>query len=627
MLQIIAEGVRLDLPQDIEIEYRLENPLMETDRITVPYSQSVSIPSTVHNIKALGFSNRITCASSYLAKRKVTVIFSSITIITGEIYILEVAKNYISIQLSGVILPNNMKKKLHEFDFGTDSFPIDSKIRPDRLDSSRTKSLISDLFTERAGESSPDIVAATVSIKGSSATFNEDVPKDSFVNQRTCLANCYRSGYADDSFSYKGYYMMPNSQGFRGRTGVLTKILPAFSIGFILRKILPQISVGEISNNELARVMVLSNYHPKYQTEDDNITCDISTEKLSANMHYADFMPDISAVDFIVEMSRLACMTLFINNNTVTWESNGDIINNDNVITMNLIDDYSLSMEEGKRYNFTVQNDYNQNVSTDGVSIYSVNSINDMLADADKITSVSVDGDTIRNYIVKLTEQVFELLPDSSLSKQDGETIYPYWRAKLKGQSIVEQNEPDDERDTFDMNFNGKICNTIVAEYLSDDAHYLPRIDENNKSLQERLYIPEISIEMKDGKPVRGSSLTVGVYNGMRPGPPIAASSTIRTITYPQISHSGYLPDGTCISDVILSPNYLIERYHKSYKEWVEKDKKTLKGRVLLTPVEMGQLDLRRKVYINGRNFLIRSISIIITNQELRPADVDFIEA
>ncbi|MEG1588630.1 MAG: hypothetical protein RR354_04785, partial [Mucinivorans sp.] len=70
----------------------------------------------------------------------------------------------------------------------------------------------------------------------------------------------------------------------------------------------------------------------------------------------------------------------------------------------------------------------------------------------------------------------------------------------------------------------------------------------------------------------------------------------------------------------------LINAYHKRFKDWVEKNKLVLKADVLLSPLDLKNLDLKNKIHIDGRNFFIEELSVTITPRAIKPAEVTFVE-
>lgn len=67
-------------------------------------------------------------------------------------------------------------------------------------------------------------------------------------------------------------------------------------------------------------------------------------------------------------------------------------------------------------------------------------------------------------------------------------------------------------------------------------------------------------------------------------------------------------------------------KQHKEFSEWIAKDKIVLTANVLLSPLELHDLDLRDKFHVKGRHFFIRSMNVSLKKDKIEPAEVEFIE-
>jgi hypothetical protein len=73
-------------------------------------------------------------------------------------------------------------------------------------------------------------------------------------------------------------------------------------------------------------------------------------------------------------------------------------------------------------------------------------------------------------------------------------------------------------------------------------------------------------------------------------------------------------------------PEGLIEKFHGSMKQWIEKDKVRIKGSFKLSVYEIRTLDISTKVALRGRLFYIEKLEYSLTNTEISLVDVDLIE-
>lgn len=626
---------KLDIFPDTEISYNMENPFVTADKVPVPYTLDFLLPKTAENLAALGQPERVSSLVNFAESRNVEVRFCGFPVIIGELVIMEVNQEGVQVNITGANIPKRIKKKLYDQELGEVgfSYAISMDNGAEIIDTYGTKLAINDHFEAKAKENMPDYVAAPCAVKGvepvvANPDGYSDFFADRYINQRCGMVNNYRHELgmmpADQHTSaYYGYYCT-------SKTGVImTKIIPAFRIGYLLKKLLNVSFTNNVFDEELGRLMLLCNYHPKYQADDDSIVGDVDRSTMEIKMRFADFMPDINANEFLTEILKIPCLTLFIRGSQYDIEFNDDILTSEQVVRMNLVDGYAISLQMGERYKFDLSSDSQQDESTENAKVFNVSGIGTAYQHA---IAYEYDPEvtTALTYNISDTDQVFRATPIEELSQIYLESTLNFkcrthWRFKLLQQGTQQtEEEEDDDRGTFDMSFNGSVCNTVIVDYLDDDGSYKPTFrGKNEVSVIPHLYVPEIAFEKKEDKLIRNSKIVLGLYLGISDGLP----NPHCRIKYPQISHCSNLPGVGEITDVKLTSEYLLSKYHSRYKAWIERDKKVIAGSVILTPQELHQLDLRRKVHIDGRNFFIKNINIVLTNSQILPSEVEFIEA
>jgi hypothetical protein len=70
----------------------------------------------------------------------------------------------------------------------------------------------------------------------------------------------------------------------------------------------------------------------------------------------------------------------------------------------------------------------------------------------------------------------------------------------------------------------------------------------------------------------------------------------------------------------------LIEKFHGKFKQWVEKDKKRVRGSFKLTPLEIKNLNIRDKIHLKGRLFYIEKKEYTLMNKGISLVDMELIE-
>ena len=59
MIKIIADGISMDLPHDLNIQLSIENPLFQIDRIPVACTTNIEFPPTQKNLTVFGFQDKL----------------------------------------------------------------------------------------------------------------------------------------------------------------------------------------------------------------------------------------------------------------------------------------------------------------------------------------------------------------------------------------------------------------------------------------------------------------------------------------------------------------------------------------------------------------------------------------
>lgn len=166
-----------------------------------------------------------------------------------------------------------------------------------------------------------------------------------------------------------------------------------------------------------------------------------------------------------------------------------------------------------------------------------------------------------------------------------------------------------------------------VAVNVQGDGAMKPSF-RGNITTHRSIHCPEVSIEKSDdNKYKRPDKLIIGLWYGL--SLPIYSSGVGADFYYPYIYRHNYTANGSRIGDTSLSwsgQDGLLERYHKPYKAWIERDKRVVKADILLTNLDLHNFDLSRKVHIQGRNFFIKELSITLTPHTIEPAEVEFVE-
>lgn len=599
MLEIIIEGRPLELAPDTSISLTMEQPLTLTDKIPAAYTLSFDIPRTPNNCQLLGHSERLVSRSGF-TRRPARILLAGLNVASGELRVEEVQETF-TVQFVGARFPDNIRKPLYRLDFG--SLELGSIERPIAdngryvYDTSAAGLAYNDLLKANLTDAAADMIAAPISIADAEYFPVEGAtPEDPYVNQRQFFINAFWAN--NDMVLGRGYLM------YSSRGGRISKILPAFRVGWMLERLFGQIE-NNVFREEWAQLVLVSLWHPKYQVKDNTPVWDLSDGQVSIRL--ADFMPNVPANEFVAEMLKIACASLYVKNGEYIVERNGDILNRTvyHDWTDKIIGTPAISVEAAQRYNFGYSAGDDDEVPEERV-ITEVSTVREMIAESEQAES------TLKTYHIATTGQTYENVFDDTTVNRCRFTLLK----QDLGTSRSDEESEEDDTEEFDMATNVSVLKTVPARYIGRDNDPMANIEANKIFY----FVPQID-EVLEKRP---DNLTVALWKGMSRA--LVGGVPNASMPYPYLSHCNCDAEGNRLDEVTLQLTGSTLARHAAYKAWIEKDKKVVKAEVLLTPLDLHRLDLRDKFYLQGKYFFIRRLEITMTPDRLDPAEVEFIE-
>ena len=598
MLEIIVEGQRLELGTDTSVSLAMEQPLTSTDKVPAAYTLSFDLPRSPQNCQLLGHPERITSRNGF-EKQPARICLAGLEVAAGELSIEDV-QEAITVQFVGAKFPEGIRKPLYKLDFGRiDLGPVAPPVADNGryiYDTSAAGLAYNELLVANLTSATADIIAAPISIADAEyLTIESPTPEDPYTNQRLFFLNAFGASARTQG---RGY-VMDSSRG-----GRISKILPAFRVGWMFERLFGDACKNNVFREEWRQLVLVSLWHPKYQVQDNPPVWDVADGRVS--LRFADFMPDVPANEFVAEMLKIACASLYVKGGEFTIERNEDILNrtvyrdwNDKVMGTP-----AISMEPGQRYNFGYSGGDDDEVPAERV-ITEIGSIREMIAASEQADS------ELKTYHVTSTGQTFENVFDDTTANRCRYTL-------LKQDLGTKQEEGDEADDTeeFDMATNVSVLKTVPARYIGRDNDPTADIDANKLFY----FVPQTAEALEE----RPQNLTVALWKGMSRG--LVSGVPNAEQTYPYLSHCNYDAEGNRLDDVTLQLTGSTLARHAAYKAWIEKDKMAVKAELLLTPLDLHRLDLRDKFYLKGKYFFIRRLEITMTPERLEAVEAEFIE-
>lgn len=593
MLRIICDGELLDLDSDIKISLVFENPMLSDDRIPAPYSLTYELPLTPSNRRILGYPERPTTKSGFQS-RYTEISFNGIVFARGVQSIDEISDK-ITANFNGAVFPDNIRLGLHEQTYR--AIPLGKAELSLQGTYSNRKILetYNDYFKSSTSLNEEKVIAPTVAIRG-----NEWPNKGYYRQVLSNFINMYDSS--------RGY-----SLGETYRNSVpYGNILPAFHIGWLLDHLLPGLITNNFFNtdsNEWYKLHLQSMWHPAYQIKKISPIYDYDRDTQEASLRLADFMPSIPANDFIREILKLPCATLFIKDDQYIIEFNKDVLSRKIIhdINQKVIGIPSVKFEKGKKYGYGYNVEYGS-IPADR-TLTEVATIGQMLADAE--ISSYTDESELRTYKIIYSGQVIEAeFDENSVNKCRFTVLYQ----DMGGSKIEDTATGIKEMEEFDNVFNGEVLRTNLRHIIVYDS--------DNSPFRQFYYVPETD-PIGSSRP---TSLVVGLAHGYRNSVNASAEPYIK---YPYMSHCNRDAHGIKLGNLSLQydgEDGLMNQYHKEFRDWISMDKHRLAANVIFSVFELSKLDLRDKYYYKGVKYLIDTMTVTIKHDRIEPAEVEFIE-
>lgn len=290
-------GVSLDLAPDTDFEVELNNPLLESDRVPVAFSTSITFPVSDINREVFGYLPAMLLPPS-VTRVPVTILFGGIPIFTGTLV-------YDSLDENGNLIytftekafDDCLEKKIHELD-------LPKSVQP--------------------GGWSPG----------------------QLVNR---IRNGQEEGIGapvlyDPNGAVTKYHNLPFSDNY-------SRFTPCVSLSKLL-SFAPHLNLEASQLTALLENVYILGLHKPFTGQ---------LEGYGENLSIADTLPDVTLLDILTEVCKMTCSSLFADGGSYTivpFSAIGtDLVDWDNKLS----DKYTFSIEKATGYKFGYQHDEQNN--------------------------------------------------------------------------------------------------------------------------------------------------------------------------------------------------------------------------------------------------------------------------
>ncbi|MEG2063531.1 MAG: hypothetical protein RRY23_00170 [Alistipes sp.] len=577
-------GNNLNIIPGQEITFTLDNPLFSDDRLPITVSTGIELALTSNNKMECGFVEAMMLPPT-IQTIPVSIILSGIEIFIGELQFDEYTDRTLQYSFTGRSM-ESLEGKIHE------------------IKCEDYKGVDLTTLTVARNEAYPDFGLPMIIRKENSAKFEywsgQDAPECSVIDK-----------YANWLCSLKPY------------------IIPAVKVAYILNKILPNILFSEELTTNIKHLAILGMYKPEawrnayYGIPVTPVTPVTQGEYVSdyvGEFNVADSLPDMAKTDFVSNVLKMFCATMFADGENYCVRLNKDDIVDQEFVdwTNNVGEIYSIISGEAEQYSLSYANRETQTFNPQ-----KEDKTEDGPTPADSIQicttyeAMLTKFKAAKNYInikIKHTGDIYSgkgitanLDPDIDIPMMD--MVYQ------AGLDEEHAGSASDKIKKHDVTIDFLCPKTIPA-----NVTYTKPFLGNNQVLLQGVS-PIIDIPAMDN--ARSSDVYIGLlfnHNFL-----IQGNYYTHTILF-DTPNSEVINDTSSIA--LGGENGLYNRFHKTFAEWSAKKKDSIKADVFLSPTDVATLRLWRKIMIYNRLFIIKTMELTISDKtDLIFANAEFVEA
>lgn len=308
-------------------------------------------------------------------------------------------------------------------------------------------------------------------------------------------------------------------------------------------------------------------------------------------------LPDVTAGEVIKNVLKLFCATLYTDGARYRMLSAGTVLAAGAMCdwTEKLYDGWSSGIEEGCEYSFSYANDSSENVLD--------------IADAADIPEYDSLADVVSHL-------------NSTRPNVRHSGIGDVYSWSSGGTDMVLHNRKDiqvgdDEDSTYDNSVDFDLVRSIPLQLTVSSVFYPPDPDDpQDPGWTDHIRIYRMCPIVEPGTlGERGTKMYVGLMSQSQ-----MVDKGI-TFSFNEAVSSGDLLPEDYNSGLSIAPQDLYPKFHKSFAEWVSRERQLVTADLNLSPIDIAGFRMWHKVLLHGREFIVKKLSFTFY------ADSDRIEA
>lgn len=596
MIKIMTkDGISLDLAPDAEFVIEYNNPMMEDDRIPVPFSTSIALLPSATNCKVLRYLPALKLEPT-VKKLAASLVFNGIPFLTGILIYDGIEDGNLNYTFSGRDLGNDWGVKIWEMSVGeyVGGRGAVAGAFTSRYDGIFWPLLVNKDYTGYFVEGQDDVFNVQEYNKKLAAKVEKNVKYHNFMN------------------------VIPESG--------TSRLTPAVSVSKIVSG---RFSASEDIGVILPKVVIVGQYQN-------------GSGVALVPVEVAKSLPDYTFVEFVQELAKMFCAAFYedgagqyvmISAETILSASSY------NDWTDKVADTFSSEKEESSGYSFGYENS-GEDSFDDITELGKVDSFKASIYPCDDAPEsstlfVNVNG-TVKVSGTGVCVSANSLVADCWISISDTES--KKGKVLVSAADVVFQNNNTQENAVEDADVIENRCGFNLIKCVPSILSYYEKaiIDEEKfkviKGLVQRFSMAGV-IEPQNADAERGTDVYVGLINNGQISDSGYVLASDAPEDYPSLDEIAAMTDVPLIPEgstepISLRPDWLYEHFHKRYAQWLATDRQVISCDVNLNEFDLLNFRMYNKVRLHGRDFFVKKLSVTLrAGSEALECSADFISA
>lgn len=593
LIKSLESGRTLDITPGQEITLTLENPLFADDRMPVAVSTGIEFPLSPTNKVEFRFVD-VMMIPPAVQKIPAAIIFEGFELFSGELQFDEFSDQTLKYTFVGADATEAFSGNIHEIacrDYG---------------------GMAMSTFVQNARKGDyPDIGLPMIVRKANSAK----IEYPTAAGEAECSSI---DKYANHLYTTTPY------------------IIPAIKAAYLLEKIHPKLIFPSQIQDYLDRMAILGTYKPEaWQNDRYGIpytTPSWSNPYIGDGFNAAEALPEMTKAEFIANILKMFCATIFPEKGYYNVRTNSSILQDKTFIdwTQKVSDIYAIVAGEAGSYSLEYANgEQNYDPAKEeefdeelAQSIYSASNYEELISKfrtSDNYVDVRVtfsgnvySGKAVKAYLYWSRSPGVMGKPIFNKTETSIPLIDIVFQANV---NKIELSEGGGDGQNYENNI-GFICTPCIPANVATFIY----TGSTNAQVTLRAMAPVVDI------PTVGGNRPSDVYIGLLIENNFFDQGNYFTRPEPYID-GGTEMANTRYSIAIGGTNGLYAKFHETFAQWQVKKKDSVKADVVLSPADIAQFKLWRKIMLYNRLFLIKTMEITLSDKAtVAFANAEFVE-